>query len=97
MRELKGLVLVLLAAAGAATPAAAQGKKPNILVIFGDDVGLGDVSVYSHGLIYVVPTQEVVAQFLSTFKEYPPRQKPASFSVDQIIEKFLQATTPKSQ
>src|SRR5262245_39808476 len=46
---------------------------------------------------YVVPTQEVVAQFLSTFKEFPPRQKPSSFSVDQIIEKFLNATTPKSQ
>ena len=45
----------------------------------------------------VVPTQELVAQFLSTFKEFPPRQRPSSFSVDQIIEKFLNATTPKSQ
>ena len=46
---------------------------------------------------YVVPTQDVVANFLSTFKKYPPRQKPSSFSVDQIIEKFLQATNPASR
>jgi len=44
---------------------------------------------------YVVPTQDVVASFLSTFKDYPPRQRPSSFSVDQIIEKFLSATAPK--
>jgi arylsulfatase len=45
----------------------------------------------------VVPTQDVVAQFLSTFKDYPSRQRPSSFSVDQIIEKFMNATTPKGQ
>ena len=46
---------------------------------------------------YVVPTQDIVANFLSTFKDYPPRQRPSSFSVDQIIEKFMNATTPKGQ
>ena len=46
---------------------------------------------------YVVPVQELVANFLGTFKKYPPRQRPSSFSVDQIIEKFLSATTPKGQ
>jgi len=52
--------------------------------------------VLRHSFV-VVPAQDVVAQFLSTFKEYPPRQRPSSFSVDQIIEKFLNATTPKGQ
>jgi arylsulfatase len=33
-----------------------------------------------------VPTQALVAQFIGTFKEFPPRQKPASFSVDDIME-----------
>ena len=32
-----------------------------------------------------VPTQEVVAQFMATFKEFPPRRKPASFSVEQVM------------
>jgi arylsulfatase len=34
----------------------------------------------------VVPSQAIVAQFIETFKEFPPRQKPASFSVDQIMK-----------
>jgi arylsulfatase len=36
-----------------ASPALAQGaaKKPNILVIFGDDIGVGNVSAYSLGLV----------------------------------------------
>jgi arylsulfatase len=34
----------------------------------------------------VVPTQQYVARFLATFKEFPPRQKAASFSIDQVIE-----------
>ncbi len=37
-----------------------------------------------------VPTQQFVAQFLATFKEYPPHQKAASFSIDQVIEKLQQ-------
>jgi len=32
--------------------------------------------------------QAIVAQFIETFKEYPPRQRPQSFSVDQIMEKL---------
>jgi arylsulfatase len=29
-----------------------------------------------------------VGQFLATFKDFPPRQKAASFSVDQALEKL---------
>lgn len=36
----------------------------------------------------VVPAQALVSQFVSTFKEFPPRQKPSSFSVDQIMEQL---------
>jgi arylsulfatase len=35
----------------------------------------------------LVPAQAIVAEFLKTFQEFPPRQKPASFSVDQALEK----------
>ncbi|MBF2008797.1 MAG: arylsulfatase [Chlorogloeopsis fritschii C42_A2020_084] len=35
-----------------------------------------------------VPAQAYVAQFLETFKDYPPRQKAASFSIDQVMEKL---------
>jgi arylsulfatase len=37
----------------------------------------------------LVPAQAYVANFLATFKEFPPRQKAASFSLDQVMEKML--------
>jgi arylsulfatase A-like enzyme len=33
----------------------------------------------------MVPAQAVVGQFLATFQEYPPRQKAASFTIDQVM------------
>jgi arylsulfatase len=36
----------------------------------------------------LVPAQAYVGQFLSTFKEFPPRQKAASFSLDQVMEQL---------
>jgi arylsulfatase len=34
----------------------------------------------------MVPAQQYVARFLQTFKDYPPRQKPGSFSIDQAMQ-----------
>jgi arylsulfatase len=39
----------------------------------------------------LVPAQAGVAQFVETFREFPPRQKAASFSVDQVLEKMNDA------
>lgn len=36
----------------------------------------------------MVPAQSYVGKFLSTFKEYPPRQKAASFTIDKAIEQL---------
>jgi arylsulfatase A-like enzyme len=36
----------------------------------------------------LVPAQAYVARFLETFKEFPPRQKAASFSLKQVMEKL---------
>src|SRR5215813_11765265 len=38
----------------------------------------------------LVPAQAIVGQFLQTFREFPPRQRPASFSIDQALEKARQ-------
>ena len=38
------------------------------------------------GAFLASPT--IVAQFLATFKEYPPSQRPSSFSIDQLVEKM---------
>ena len=38
-------------------------------------------------VFFLVPAQVYVAQFLETFKAFPPRQKATSFSLDQVMEK----------
>ncbi|MGK0410979.1 MAG: arylsulfatase [Shewanella psychromarinicola] len=37
-----------------------------------------------------VPAQAYVGEYLATFKDFPPRQKAASFSLDQVMEKLQQ-------
>jgi arylsulfatase len=46
--------------------------------------------IFDHAFI-LVPAQGIVAQFLATFKEFPPRQKAASFSIDDVVGKLTMA------
>ncbi len=41
----------------------------------------------------MVPAQTVVADFLKTFLEFPPRQKAASFTIDQVQDRLEAAIT----
>jgi hypothetical protein len=43
-------------------------------------------------LFILVPAQAGVAEFLTTFKEFPPLQKAASFGVDQVIDKMMEGS-----
>jgi len=36
----------------------------------------------------MVPAQAIVAEFLQTFQAFPPRQTPASFTIDQVLQKM---------
>jgi arylsulfatase len=55
----------------APAPAAPGGKKPNILVIFGDDIGVTNVSAYSNGLMgYETPNIDRIAREGITFLHY---------------------------
>ena len=48
-----------------------EGTKPNILVIFGDDVGQTNISRYSHGLVgYTTPNIDRVGEGGITFTDY---------------------------
>jgi arylsulfatase len=40
-----------------------------------------------------VPAQAMVGEFLATFKEFPPRQKSASFNLDQVMEKLAESAS----
>jgi arylsulfatase len=35
----------------------------------------------------LVPAQALVGMYLKTFEQFPPRQRPASFSIDDALEK----------
>jgi arylsulfatase A-like enzyme len=41
-----------------------------------------------------IASQAVVTPFLATFKEYPPSQRPSSFSIDQLVEKMQRSLEP---
>jgi arylsulfatase len=41
---------------------------------------------YLNHVYLLLPAQRFVGNFLATFREFPPRQKPASFTIDQVLE-----------
>ena len=43
--------------------------------------------------ILVLTASMVVGQFLKTFKEFPPRQHAASFTIDQAVAKLEASLT----
>jgi arylsulfatase A-like enzyme len=52
-----------------------------------------DGSAYYNGWLMdhaflVLPSVEKVAQYLQTYKEFRPQQRPATFSIDQVVEKL---------
>jgi arylsulfatase len=67
-------------------------RVPKIFNLRSDPFEKGDLvgMDYSHWridrLFLLVPAQQYVGQFLSTFKEFPPSQKPGSFSIDKAME-----------
>jgi arylsulfatase A-like enzyme len=58
-----------------AGPAQAQTDKPNILVIWGDDIGIFNISAYSHGLMgYQTPNIDRVAREGAIFTDFYAEQ-----------------------
>ena len=47
--------------------------------------------------ILVLSASSIVEKFLGTFKDFPPRQKAASFTIDQAIEKMHDAMNSAHQ
>jgi arylsulfatase A-like enzyme len=70
MRERLSATLLVTAVLGAST-AGAQESKPNILVIFGDDIGIANVSAYSDGLMgYTTPNIDRIGEEGIRFLHY---------------------------
>ena len=72
-----GLSLLTAGAAlfGALAPAQAADKKPNILVIWGDDIGIQNISYNSHGMMgYQTPNIDRIAKEGVAFTDYYAQQ-----------------------
>ena len=53
------------------TPSAPSGRKPNILIIWGDDIGVANISAYSNGLMgYETPSIDRIAREGIKFQHY---------------------------
>jgi arylsulfatase len=58
-------------AAAPTAPAAPSGRKPNILVIWGDDIGIANISAYSNGLMgYETPNIDRIGREGIKFQHY---------------------------
>src|SRR5215472_11991171 len=68
-------------------------RVPNIYNLRADPFERGPYSSWypdwkAHRAFVIVPAQAVVAKWLDSFKEYPIRQKPASFNLDEVMRKL---------
>ncbi len=68
-------------------------RAPNIYNLRSDPFERGPESFeYGKWMVdrafLLVPSQALVAQWLSSFKEFPVRQKPASFNLDEVMQKL---------
>jgi len=72
-------------------------RLPKIFNVRSDPFEKGDLvgADYKHWwmdhIFLLVPAQQYVGQFLSSFKEFPPSQKVGSFSLDQVLKTLQEA------
>jgi arylsulfatase len=68
-----------------------QLRLPKLFTLRGDPFERADHEAIDYSrwrvdrLFALVPAQAFVAKWLESFREFPPRQKPASFSLDQVM------------
>ena len=71
-----------------------QLRLPKLFTVRGDpferadEEGIGYDAWRAERLFALVPAQAFVANWLQSFKEFPPRQKAATFGIDQVLEKL---------
>jgi hypothetical protein len=70
-------------------------RTPKIFDLRSDPYERADITsntyydwLMSDGAGVFIAAPRVVGEFLATFKEFPPSQRPSSFSIDQMVEKM---------
>ena len=71
-------------------------RVPKLFNLRADPFERGDKSIdYNKWMVerafVQVPMQALAAQWLASFKEFPVRQRPASFNLDEVVEKLSEA------
>ena len=68
-------------------------RAPKMFTLRGDPFERAEESMdyprwRAERLFLLVPAQALVARWLSSFQEFPPRQEPSSFGIDEVMEKL---------
>jgi hypothetical protein len=68
-------------------------RVPKLFDLLADPFERGDESFEyadwkAHRAFLIVPSQAVVGKWLESFKEFPIRQRPASFNLDEVMRKL---------
>ena len=58
------------------------------------DESIGYPQWVAERMFFMVPAQAAVRQFVDTLREFPPRQKGASWSIDQVLEAATTSQSP---
>ena len=71
-------------------------RLPKVFDLRADPFERGDESFLydkwvADRMFYIVPAQAIAAQWLESFREFPMRQKPASFNLDEVMAKLSAA------
>jgi arylsulfatase A-like enzyme len=72
-------------------------RAPKPYNLRSDPFERGPESIYygswlAEHMFLIVPAQAIAAKWLESFKDFPPRQKPASFSLNEVMEKMQRAS-----
>ncbi len=69
-------------------------RFPNLYNLRADPFERGDESVFyqkwmADRMFVQVPIQALVAKWIESFTDFPPRQKPATFNLDRVMESMM--------
>jgi arylsulfatase A-like enzyme len=72
-------------------------RMPKLFNLRADPFEDGDTSIlydrwFAGRAFVMVPAQEMIAKWIASFKEFPPRAKSASWSIDQVVEAMMPKT-----
>ena len=76
-------------------------RAPMLYDLRADPFERGSTSMYygdwvARRLFLIVPAQAIVAKYIESFKEFPPRAKAASFTINDVMEKISTGSPGKN-